>query len=269
MTTQLKRCFPLLLALALVLMPACSPTKKLFKKTDPYQRIQLILDQHNSFDLLESKVNINFKTSQGSNSFSAQVKIQKDSCLWVSLQPFLGIEVGRLLLTTDSVFLMNRLQKSYARAALSDQNIGNDQAVYALKALTSVLSNQFFVPGNKTISAKDFDLQEVDKELVLSSAYQNEKAKFYINKAGEYHRAKLESSVLDFPLNVDYSLFQTTTFGSFPSRVVVSFQQENEDTELRIDYINPAYNTRLSFDFPVPGNYKQTSVESFLNQLQF
>jgi hypothetical protein len=214
-------------------------------------------------------VNINFKTGQGSNSLAAQIKIQKDSCLWISLQPFLGIEAGRLLLTTDSVFMMNRLGKSYAVAALSDQNIGKVQALYALKALTSVLSNQFFVPGNKQMSAKDFDLQEIDKELVLSSSYQNEKADFYINKAGEYHRARLESSVLDFPIEVDYSLFQTTTFGSFPSRIVLSFQQGNEDMELRIDYLNPAYNSRLGFDFPIPGNYKQTSVESFFNQLQF
>lgn len=269
MTTQPKRILPLLLVTALVLIPACSPTKKLFKKTDPYQRIQLILDQHKSFDRLESKVNINFKTSQSSNSLAAQVRIQKDSCLWISLQPFLGIEVGRLLLTTDSVFVMNRLQKSYALAALSEQNIGNDQAVYALRALTSVLSNQFFVPGNKKISAKDFDLQEIDKELVMSSSYKGDKAIFYINTEGEYHHARLESSLLNFPLIVDYSLFQSTTFGSFPSRVVLSFQEGNEETELRLDYLRPAYNTMLSFDFPLPGNYKQTSLESILNQLQF
>lgn len=269
MTTQLKKFLPILLILALVFIQACSPTKKLFKKTDPYQRIQLILDQHKSFDRLESKVNINFRSTQGSNSLAAQVKIQKDSCLWVSLQPFLGIEVGRLLLTTDSVFVMNRLQKSYARASLSDQNIGNDQAVYALKALTAVLSNQFFAPGNKKVDAKDFELQEIDKDLVLSSSYQNEKLNFYINTSGEYYRAHLKSGVLDFPVNVDYSQFQSTTFGSFPSRLVLSFQQGNAENELRIDYIRPAYNTMLSFDFPVPGNYKQTSLESFLNQLQF
>lgn len=269
MTTQQKSFLLLLLTLALVLITGCSPQKKLFKKTDPYQRIQQILDQHRSFDRMESKVNINIKTGRGSNSLAARVKIQKDSCLWVSLQPFLGIEVGRLLLTKDSVFLMNRLRKSYAVAALSDQNIGDDQAVYALKVLTSVLSNQFFVPGNKQISAKDFDLQETDRELILSCSHQNEKANFYINKAGEYYRADLESAMLNFPLKVDYSLFQATTFGSFPSRVVLSFQQGNDNIEFRVDYLNPVYNTGLSLDFPLPGNYKQTSVESFLNQLQF
>lgn len=269
MSHRNKRFLPLFLIMMLLLMQACSPGKKLFKKTDPYQRIQLVLDQHTSFDRLESKVNINFKNNQGSNSLSAQVKIHKDSCLWLSIQPFLGIELGRLLLTRDSLFLMNRLQKTYVTLALADQNIGNDQALYALKALTSALSNQFFVPGKQTVDAKDFVLQEVDRELVLSSTYLNEKASFYINAAGEYHQALLQSDMLDVPIEIEYSRFQNTAFGSFPSRVLLSFQQGNQQTECRVDYVKPVYNTQLSFDFPLPSNYKASSLESFLQQLQF
>ncbi|MDR0790689.1 MAG: DUF4292 domain-containing protein [Bacteroidales bacterium] len=42
--------------------------------------------------------------------FKGQVRLQKDSVIWVSLTGF-GFEAARLLMTKDSVFAINKLQK--------------------------------------------------------------------------------------------------------------------------------------------------------------
>ncbi len=42
-----------------------------------------------------------------------QIRIKKDSIIWMSLSPAFGIEVARLVVTEDSVRFINRLDKTY------------------------------------------------------------------------------------------------------------------------------------------------------------
>ena len=40
-------------------------------------------------------------------------ELKKDSIIWISLKYPLGLEILRVMLTPDSVYLMNRLEKTY------------------------------------------------------------------------------------------------------------------------------------------------------------
>lgn len=52
-------------------------------------------------------------TDKGSTNFSARVLGKRDSVAVVTLSVALGIEVGKVKLTPDSVFFLNRFEKSY------------------------------------------------------------------------------------------------------------------------------------------------------------
>lgn len=65
------------------------------------------------YTALEYKFNAKYKKGKKKNDFKGQVRIQKDSLIWVSFSAALGIEVGRLKVTRDSVFFINRLDKEY------------------------------------------------------------------------------------------------------------------------------------------------------------
>ncbi|MDP2423613.1 MAG: DUF4292 domain-containing protein [Bacteroidales bacterium] len=59
--------------------------------------------------------------TQGKSSitFQGQLRIKKDSIIWVTVSPALGIEMGRLVLTNDSVKWINRLDASYLLASVT------------------------------------------------------------------------------------------------------------------------------------------------------
>src|SRR5688500_16147214 len=52
-------------------------------------------------------------------SAKVTVRIRKDSVIWAQISK-LGIEVGRMLVTPDSAFFINRIEQKYARYSTAD-----------------------------------------------------------------------------------------------------------------------------------------------------
>ena len=88
------------------------------------------------------------------------MKIRKDSLIWISISPGLGLELGRVLLDLDSVHFMNRFEKTYFKssyAELSEKTksplsfmriqsllVGNAMSNFESKKHYSWLENQTF-----------------------------------------------------------------------------------------------------------------------------
>tara|TARA_B100000795_G_C22614565_1_gene366416 strand:+ start:34 stop:783 length:750 start_codon:yes stop_codon:yes gene_type:complete len=66
---------------------------------------------------LNSKIKVNKDGKE--IVFSAQIRVKKDSLIWVSVKAPLGIEIFRALITQDSVYYMNRMNKTYFVKAIS------------------------------------------------------------------------------------------------------------------------------------------------------
>lgn len=67
----------------------------------------------NSFELISAKLSVNHSTEKGTQSFGARVRVKKDSVIWVSITPALGIEAVRVVATPDSIKMLNRLNSKY------------------------------------------------------------------------------------------------------------------------------------------------------------
>jgi len=64
------------------------------------------------FQTFSAKVKVDFQGSDGKkNDFNAFIRLKKDSVLWVSINAVLGIEAFRILITPDSVKVLNKLDK--------------------------------------------------------------------------------------------------------------------------------------------------------------
>lgn len=74
--------------------------------------IQKLLDNEFDFEAVSTKASITFDDGK-KTSFKAHLRIQKDSAIWISVTPLLGIEMARVLITQDSVMLINRASSEY------------------------------------------------------------------------------------------------------------------------------------------------------------
>ena len=60
---------------------------------------------------ISSKIKINKEDQE--TTINAQIRIKKDSAIWISVKAALGIEIFRTMITPDKIYYINRINKGY------------------------------------------------------------------------------------------------------------------------------------------------------------
>ena len=107
-----------LLALApLLFFQACSPARKVMRAPLKEEGADFLFaklkESELKFDWFSAKFSAEYSNKGKKNSFSGQIRIRRDSLIWISLTPMLGIEAVRLMISQDSVKMINRLNDTY------------------------------------------------------------------------------------------------------------------------------------------------------------
>lgn len=76
--------------------------------------------QNLNFDYLTSSSKIRYRNDGENVSATANIRIKKDSVIWISVTPGFGIEAARGLITRDSVSFINRLDKEYSTYSFAE-----------------------------------------------------------------------------------------------------------------------------------------------------
>jgi hypothetical protein len=113
--------FPLLLALALIISACASGRKAVeeeVRERSPEFLLRQLAANQIKADWLDARARINYDDGSYSVGATAAIRWRKDSVLWVSMRK-LGFEVGRALITRDSVFVVDRINNQYLAKSLS------------------------------------------------------------------------------------------------------------------------------------------------------
>jgi hypothetical protein len=110
--------FGILLVLGLLLfITSCRSPRSIIKEPIKEYGADFLFEKlkENEFryDWLSAKYDLDLIVDKKKTSFSGQLRMRKDSAIWVSLSPALGIEMARLLISEDSVKFINRINKTY------------------------------------------------------------------------------------------------------------------------------------------------------------
>src|SRR5215216_6405944 len=67
-----------------------------------------------NFKTFSAKIDVDYRGGDDKHyDVNANMRMYKDSLIWVSVNAVFGIEAMRMLITKDSVFLLDKLNKSY------------------------------------------------------------------------------------------------------------------------------------------------------------
>ncbi len=107
----------MLLLASLLFIVSCSPARKVMKAPIKEEGADYLFarlkEKELKFDWFSAKFSAEYSNKGKENSFSGQIRIRKDSLIWITLTPMLGIEAVRLMITQDSVKMINRLSDTY------------------------------------------------------------------------------------------------------------------------------------------------------------
>lgn len=206
------------------------------------------------FNYLTSKAK--FKYDDGNQKLSATItfRIKKDSIIWASISPGLGIEAARLLVTAEGVQMIDKIKKDYYYLdyrALS-KTYGFEVTFDLLEAL--VIGNVLYNPERRREIEKD------DRFFTFSRETQG----FGIVHSIGQHSKKLER-LHAYQINSDNSI--VVNYGDFEKmgeqkaaqkvRARVKFDDKTkEDAVIDIEYSKmDIQNEPLDFPFHVSDKY--------------
>jgi len=114
------------------------------------------------FEWLSTKAKVSVNNAGDQTDFTANIRMRKDSAIWISISPALGVEVARMLMTVDSIHYIDRLNKDRFTKSYS-----------FFKTYTSLpvdfFAVQNLITGNPLFLKDNYEVSKHDSVIVLTS----------------------------------------------------------------------------------------------------
>ena len=226
-------------------------------KMDSLLMIKKTIDNlnHNyiNFKTFNAKIKVDYQDSKGKQpDVTAIVRIIKDSAIWVSLTAsFLNIEIYRVLITGDSVILMNKQAREVQYRSL-DYLQEVTEIPFDYKTLQDLLiGNPVFIDSNIVYYKKTEDhilfsmVGHFFKHLLTLSA-----DKYFL----------IHSKLDDVDMNrnrtadLTYADYENKTGFNFSTYREITVSEKNK-LDIRLYFKQYEFNKELSVSFNIPKNY--------------
>ncbi len=206
------------------------------------------------FNYFNGKVRIEYEGKEGGDEATAFIRLKKDSAMWLSLRGALGIEGFRVLITRDSVKVMNLLKKNVQYRSISYlQEVTGIPFDFATMQ-DMVVGNPVFIDSN-VISYK---VNANNEMLVLLSGSIFKNLITLDNTDFKILHSKLDD--IDIARNRTCDI----TFGNYQNAGGILFSTsrkillaERSKLNINLDFKQYSFNQPISFPFNIPKNYKR------------
>jgi len=211
--------------------------------------------QHIDFKTFSAKIKVDWENSKGKQpDVNAYVRIFKDSLIWINIRSvFLDIEAFRVLITPDSVFVVNKLEKEVQLRSLDYLQELTD-IPFDFKTLQDL-----FVGNPVFLDSNIISYRKVDDQVLVSSL-----GKYFKNLLTlTSDKNVLLHSKLD-DVDVNHNRTADITYDEFDTKSGLNFSTYRQITvsektrlDIRMNFKQFDFNKELSVSFNIPKNYKQ------------
>lgn len=204
------------------------------------------------FDNFETKFNVKVK---GDNNIGlkGQMRMQNDSIIWISLSLKVGIEVGRMMITEDSVKFINRSNRTYFSESVESFRSSGIQEFWS-SGILDLLQN--LLVGN------DINFKEKYKATIEDNNYKltSNKNTFLVTpKTFKVKRQQATVNGQQSTVGIDYDNFQEVNGKLLPTKIIVD-AGNIFNLNIEIDYSEIKVGEELEFPFNISKKYNKIKI---------
>jgi len=198
--------------------------------------------KNNTPDWLSLKGKVNLIKDERDVTLNINIKLRKDSAIWASASAPFGIELFRTMLTPDSVYYINRTNKTYFKKPISHISTFLKTDISFQQAQEMITANPNFLKGS-------YKFQLVDNAFKLNA----KKASYKVS--ADLYRI-LTANILDGDneLIYEFSDFTAETKFIFPKEFKLKVKSI-EDFEATLNYSKIVFNKKQKLHFKIPSSY--------------
>jgi hypothetical protein len=209
---------------------------------------------------LEIKFSVQYTGDKNSLDLKGTIKTVYDSVILITVSPGLGIEGARLMCNKDSLFILDRINKTYRASDYNyirenwkvDVNFNSLQSILTGKLSVypdvSNIRNEFitkFILMNDTNGLKAYRKNPDNIENLLKIDQSLYKVSQYNVSDGDMQRN----------LSIKYSFEKLNNGFSFPKNIVITSSAVGKMLQLDIEYTKIQINNNPTISFSVPSSF--------------
>ena len=214
---------------------------------------------NSNYSLLSAKLAVNHSTEEKTQSFGVRARIKKDSIIWLSITPGLGIEVVRLVITLDTIKMLNRMDQKYFVESFEKTNDLLKMEM-TFQILQSALTAEFVPLYNEpaysltplvdlyTLEAKTEEIEKSDAPLKLEQRTEIDPSIWRVT------RTVLKNEARNERILAEYSDFQELETMVFPTSMRFRTQGK-ENVAVDVKWSKIEEKSTLRFPFNIPSKY--------------
>ncbi len=263
----------IMLLVITVSLVACTGSRKAvrepLKEKGADYLVNKLKEHELKFDQFSAKFNVNYTVGKKKTTVSGNLRILRDSIIWISITPALGIEAVRFMLTPDSIKYINRLNDTYLLQSFSYINKLLNKTLDYDMAQAFLIGNDFSLYESNTFRAS------VDNQLYKLSTVDRRKLRRFVRRSEDDISIPIQSIWLDpenFKISkvllkeaerdsrkflANYSEFENIEGKLIPSNL--DFRVETVDKKIRIiiSFSKIQIDQEQTYPFKVPESYSE------------
>lgn len=221
------------------------------------QTMDNIRSRHIDFKTFSAKIKVEYEDSKGKQpNVTAYVHIIKDSVIWISMYATVfNIEAFRVLITKDSVFLLDKINKEIQLRSM-DYLQDVTGIPFDFKTLQDLLvGNPVFLDSNNIVYYK-----QTDNKILLATV--GKYFKDLLTISNDSSAVLLHSKLDDVDINrnrtadLTYDDYDNSTGINFSTYREITVSEKNK-LDIRLNYKQYDFNKELSVSFSIPKNYER------------
>jgi N-acetyl-beta-hexosaminidase len=253
------------------LFMGCTASKKAIREPLKEEGAEYLINKLKQnelkFSTISAKFTANFTRNKKTTQLSGQIRIHKDSVIWISITPMLGIEMARFLLTPDSIKYLNRINTSYLVKEFKFINqmlnktldfdmaqafiTGNDFSLYETNTFKAAIENrEYKLSTSNRLKLKRFVRRSEEEISIPLQSIWLEPESFKIT------RVMLKEAERDSRKFVaEYNSFEQVDGQRIPVQMEYKIETDEEKIQMKIEFSKVLIDQDISFPFSVPENY--------------
>jgi len=245
-----------ILGIITIFLVSCKSKKVENTSTDFRERtsedLAKAIGKHNvEYDWFSAKAKIHFQSSYESGRVNSNVRIRKDSLIWMNFKKF-GLSMARMQITTDSIYVMYPFENYYERGTIEEysKQYGID---LEFEKLQSFLVGNVLIPEDANLRSR-----RIGNEYEILSSYEEYTVKYMVNAVS---LILSEHSIIDEygrEVLINYEEYEKAGKGRHYShkRQYYAPIDVNDNASADISISDVEFNVPKSTPFNIPSHYE-------------
>lgn len=203
------------------------------------------------FNYLTARGQLKLEEKGETTTSGYTMRVKKDSVIWVSVQPGLGIEAARLKITQDSVLLINRIHKEVLATNYSFLS-NRFKVELNFDVLQAILLGNYQPQGQeKVMEAEQLQhIQQLRSNLLFD---------YFISRDSQkLQQLNVQDRLSSSTITVKYNNFQEVGQVAFAHLMAAEVQQAGQASVFTLNHSKVTITDEiLTFPFAIPADYKR------------